>query len=81
MCGGRGGPLQLNHHIFSSRKGYNLPKATKKGQEYGTQCQLYLGSQYNFYNVSPSGDVHFVVHLIFFQSSILIKKTQPKTEN
>lgn len=28
--GGGGGPLQLNHRIFSSRKGYNLPKATKK---------------------------------------------------
>lgn len=25
-----GGPFQFNHCIFSSRKGYNLPKATKK---------------------------------------------------
>lgn len=71
---GGGGPLQLNHHIFSSRKGYNLPKATKKGQQYRIRCQLYLGSQYNFYNVSPSGDVHFVVQLNLFQSSKLIQK-------
>lgn len=72
MCGGRGGPLQLNHHIFSSRKGYNLPKATKTGQQYRIRCQLHLGSQYSFYNVSPSG--HFVVHFDLFQNSKLIQK-------
>lgn len=71
---GGGGPLQWNHHIFSSRKGYNLPKATKKGQLYRIRCQLYLGSQYNFYSVSPPGDVHFVVHSNLFQSSKLIQK-------
>lgn len=69
-----GGPFQFNHCIFSSRKGYNLPKTTKKGQQYRRGCQLYLGSQCNFYSVSPTGDVQFVVHSILSKAPYWSKK-------